>query len=162
MSADKEEVPKTKFAFERTPYWEILYRIKDEGSKRVKPTDLAAEIRKHGVAAMPEPVQNLLCEILEDKFDRRGRKGLSKREKVFEARHVAVLHTAVYSILCGRPVGDPSSVAFVEELEAEYGDDMAKGEKAWRIVSRMVEGSDGHYRKLQNLVSKFAPKNPMK
>lgn len=159
MSADDQADPKTKFAFQRAPDSEILYRINDGVAARVEPAALAAEIRKHGVEAMPESVQILLCSILEGNSENRGRKGKSKSEKFFEAHRLAMLYSAVYAVIRGRVIEVPSFVAFVEQHQAEYGNDVANGEKAWRIVSRMVEGSDGHYRKLQNFVSKFSPKN---
>ena len=157
MSDGDEIDPKIEFVFERAPYSEVLYLINDGAAKKVKPSDLAKEIRKHGFLVMPEPVQDLVCDMLEGKIERRGREGLSISQKVQLAQRYAMHYRAIYAYIRGAEVGVPALVEFVGQNLASLPENIPTNEKAWRLVSLFVTRNDNHYAAMANLVSEFAP-----
>lgn len=56
------------------PYYSFRRQISEGLASQVDLTGLAAEIREHGVRQMPEEVVEFLCDQLEGKIERRGRK----------------------------------------------------------------------------------------
>ena len=149
----------TQFAFERTPYARISYLLSQLAPERIDPAELAAEIRKHGLAAMPSPVTEFLCDHLEGKVERRGRPGELPIERKIRAGAARNTYIAVRAVLQNDPEIPNDFVKAVREFERDLPTDLSEGEAALQLLSAFFYGHNGQHKKLRNLVSEHAPIN---
>ena len=155
--ANEDEDARTEFSIERAPYARILSLLREKAPERVDPAELASEIRKHGVAQMPNPVAGVLCDLLEGKISRRGRKGELPHERKSRARFVRLQYHAVQAVLQDDPEIPDEFVAVIEDLKRGLPSDLSQADAAWHLVSGLLYGHSGHHKKLRNLVSEHAP-----
>lgn len=151
------EASKTCFVFKLAPYYKVLHDIKEGHASQIDPRDLASEIRAHGINVMPQEVVEFLCDHLDGKIEKRGRKGYGLTEKTLLARRAAMFYRAVKDAQHNPSRFDETFVEFIEECLKEFPKPIPAGEAAWRIVSSLLYGHDGHHKRVANLVSKHAP-----
>ncbi|MES0863741.1 hypothetical protein ABLN87_15435 [Ruegeria sp. SCPT10] len=147
----------TEFAFDVKPFSEQLHILKDKGARHVEPEEVAEEIRKHGLNAMPRELEAWLCNFLDGKIEKRGRKGLSDSEKLFKARRVRLIHSAIRAAWRGDSDVPDEVYELLNEVEPEFDDADAESVKAWKAVSYFFHGHCGHQKDLSNLAGEFAP-----
>ena len=151
------DAEKNRILIKLAPYTKIQRDLRDGLASRIDVADLASEIREHGIDAMPEEVVGFLCDHLEGKIDKRGRKGLGLTDKRLTARRAALFYRAVRAAQQNPDNADETIRELIEEKSHKFPKPITDGEVAWRIVSFLFYGNDGHHRKLANLVSKHAP-----
>ena len=154
----EEDGGRSRFVLKRTPYARFSRLIRDGVPDRIDVAELAAEIRSHGVAVMPEDVAAFLCSHLEGGIERRGRKGKSLVERRLEAHRLTMLYGGVREAQRNQPDAVPEIVDLYRRHEASFPEGIPDSEKAWRMVSILEHGHDGHHKKLSNLASELAPR----
>ena len=152
--------PRSRFSVALKPYFKLKRDLEDGLASRIEPKEIACEIRKHGIEKMPEEVVSFLCDHLDGRIDRRGRKGLTPVEKQLAARRAALYYVSIRAALKARSSTVPELLAFLDENALSLPEGAAASEKAWRLTSILVSGHQGEYKSLANLVSKHAPLTP--
>ena len=156
MTGDGEE-PEPKFIVETRPFSEIEYLLIQGLERRIDLKMLGAQIRRHGSKALPAKVEAFLCDFLEGKIEKRGRIGLGEKEKAIYAARLAMFYRAAQAALTDAVDADPLIVDVVEDIQRIFAPAIANSEVAWRVVSTLEFGHDGHHRSLANFVSNHAP-----
>jgi len=136
---------------ELRPFAEALHYIEQGEPEKIDPTSIAAEIRAHGIAALPRAVELWLCDYLEGGIETRGRKGLSPLERRLIGRHASLCYNAIRKAQKDDPDALPAAVDIYRKHAQKASDSYSSSETAWKIVSIMLHSHQGHYKRLRNL-----------
>jgi len=158
MATDDElKVSAPKFDIRRVPYARISRQISDGMVARIDPSDLAAEIREHGLEKIPPSVVEFLCDHLDGSVVRSGRPGKTDAEKQHEARLARLIYVGLSMVEAGDADASPEALDLYRELREIVAEGANSSETRWRMVAQVVLGNPGHSKKLANLVSEWAP-----
>lgn len=148
MGDDSEaDTSRNRPVVELRPFAEALHYIEQGEPEKVEPASIAAEIRVHGIAALPRAVELWLCDYLEGSIETRGRKGLSPLQGCLIGRYASHCYDAIRKA----QKNDPDAIDMYQEYAQEVSDSYSPSETAWRIVSVMLHGHQGHHKRLRNL-----------
>lgn len=152
MGDDGEaDTSKAGSAVKLRPFAEALHHIEQREPEKVDPASIAAEIRVHGIAALPRAVELWLCDYLEGSIETRGRKGLSPLERCLIGRHASHCYDAIRKAQENDPDALPAAVDIYRKHAQKASDSYSPSETAWKIVSIMLHGHQGHHKMLRNL-----------
>jgi len=152
MGDDSEaDISMNRPVVELRPFAEALHHIEQGEPEKVDPTSIAAEIRAHGIAALPRAAELWLCDYLESSIETRGRKGLSPLQGRLIGRHASHCYNAIREAQKNDPNANPDAIDMYQEYAQEVSNSYSPSETAWRIVSVMLHGHQGHHKRLRNL-----------
>lgn len=161
MGDDSEaDISMNRPVVELRPFAEALHHIEQGEPEKVDPASIAAEIRVHGIAALPRAVELWLCDYLEGSIETRGRKGLSPLERRLIGRHASLCYNAIREAQKKDPNANPDAIDMYQEYAQEVSDSYSPSETAWRIVSIMLHSHQGHYKRLRNFAGAAKSKLP--
>lgn len=152
MGDDREaDTSKNRPVVELRPFAEALHYIEQGEPKKVDPASIATEIRVHGIAALPRAVELWLCDYLEGSIETRGRKGLSPLQERLIGRHARLCYNAIREAQKNDPNANLDAIDMYQEYAQEVFDSYSPSETAWKIVSIMLCGHQGHHKRLRNI-----------
>lgn len=152
MRDDSEaDTSRNRPVVELRPFAEALHYIEQGEPEKVDPTSIAAEIRVHGIAALPRAAELWLCDYLEGNIETRGRKGLSPLERRLIGRHASHCYDAIRKAQKNDPDALPAAVDIYRKHAQKASDSYSLSETVWKIVSIMLYGQPGHHKVLRNL-----------
>lgn len=98
------------------PFARALHHMEQGEPSKIDPADVEADIREHGVSALPAELESWLCDYLAGSIETRGRKGESPLERRVVGLHASQCYDAIRKAQRGDPDVLPEAVRIIRPM----------------------------------------------